>query len=182
MQSHKRIANLPMAIILVVVVLLTSAWVGAAANDRACSSLTVQTDKDSYMVSDPVVITINFVALLPGCVEPMIAHDYVIMIQVFNSENHVAGSFNRTTSGTIIITESWTATASGDYSVNATTWFRLVGNDLMMKTLQASKQIHVQDSAQSTMQGWIVALIVILIASPVFWIFKRNKAKDRQTR
>jgi len=166
---------------LVFVVVLTSAWAAAAANNRACSSLTVQTDKDSYMVSDPVVITINFVALLPGCVEPMIAHDYVIMIQVFNSKNYVVGSFNRTTSGTIIITESWTAIASGDYSVNATAWFRLAGDDLMTKTLQTSKQIHVQDSAQSTMQGWIGAVIVILIASPVFWIFKRNKAKGRQT-
>lgn len=179
MRRLRSYANLLLTITFLIVALPPTAAAVAPSNDMACSSLKVQTDKESYTVSETVVITVDFNALLPGCVEPMIAHNYVITIQVLNSENSVVISYNRTTSGGAVITETWTPTVPGDYSVNATSWFRLLGNDFMTKTLQASKLIHVEDSAQSTMQGWLApASVAILVASLGFWIFKKNRMKQ----
>jgi hypothetical protein len=122
-----------------------------SANGQACSSLVIQTDTDNYTIGEPVKITVTFSPLLPGCVEPMIAHDYVIQILVLSALNQTVYSSTNATAGTLTLHETWTPTTTGDYLIQASSWFRLLGNDFMTKEMEASTTIHVHDPVESTM-------------------------------
>jgi len=143
--------------------------------NHPCSSLIIQTDKESYTLGEPVVITINFAALLPGCVESMIVHSYLLTIQVFNSSNHEMYSSNHTTPGTTKIAESWTPMAIGDYSINATSWVTFPGNDLMTRQLQAYKLIQVQDPEQWLTFGVTGIVAALAVAASYLTIRHRRR-------
>ena len=142
---------------------------------QACSSLTVQSDKDTYTLGQPVIIAVTFHVTLPSCMQPMFAHGYLLTIQVFNAANSEVYSWNHTAPGSVNITESWTPTTIGDYSINATSWLTLPGNDLVTKGLEASKLIQVQDSTQSTTQVWLAAGVITVLAVTLGYLFKRRK-------
>jgi len=152
-------------------------------NVRACSSLIVQTDKNDYAVGEPVNITVTFLSLLPGCMEPMIAHNYVIQIQVLNASNQTAYSSTRVTAGALIVSEKWTPTIVGDYTIIASAFFRLLGNDVMTKTLGASTTINVHDPAQPTPGYELIAIGVIVIAAAALSLLflKRRKTSNHKT-
>jgi len=140
----------------------------------------VQTDADSYAVGHPVSITVTFASLLSGCVEPMIAHDYVIEIQVLNSSNQTVYSSGNVTGGALTIHEIWTPTATGDYTIEASSWFRLLGNDFMIKQMEASTTVHVHDPVQSTMSRlkiWAIGLVGIFAATLGIMHLKRVRKK-----
>ena len=157
-----------------------------SANSQACSSLVIQTDTDNYAVGDPVKITVTFAPLLSGCVEPMIAHDYAIQIQVLNASNQTVYSSTNVTAGALTIYETWTPTTTGDYLIKASSWFRLLGNDFMIIQLESSTTIHVHDPVQSTMpmlELEVIGLVGILAITfgTVFVMHVRKKTSSRRT-
>ncbi|MGA8903873.1 MAG: hypothetical protein WB661_02560 [Candidatus Bathyarchaeia archaeon] len=151
-------------------------------NVRACSSLIVQTDMNDYAVGEPVNITVTFLSLLPGCMQPMIAHDYVVQIQVLNASNQTAYSSTHVTAGALIVSEKWTPTSVGDYTIIASAFFRLLGNDVMTKTLGASTTIHVHDPAHPTPGFEFIAIGVVGITAVALSLFflKRRKTPSRK--
>jgi len=135
------------------------------ANAQACSSLTVQTDRGSYVVGDSVEITINFTPLLPGCVGVMIAHDYVVKTQILNDANQTVSAWSNETVGPLTVHKIWTPVVKGNYTIQASAWFRLSGDEAMTQQLQTATTIHVQDAATSSMSeltsaGFVAALIL----------------------
>lgn len=152
------------------------------ASDRACSSLVVKSDKDTYTIGESVGITVTFLPLLPGCVEPMIAHDYVIQIQVLNASNQTAYTSTNVTSGPLTIHEAWTPTATGGYTIIASAFFRLLGDESMVKSLEASTTINVHDPTQPTPGFEFVAIGVVGLAAVTLTLFflKRRKGSSRK--
>ena len=137
--------------------LLPAIAASSSVSDLACSSLVLETDKDSYLVGESVNITVHFSPILPGCLEPMIAHDYVLTIQILNDAHNVVYSSSNATPVGIVFHESWIPVARGEYTLNATSWWRLMGDDLMMKQLETLRIIHVQGPNQCMMSEleWI---------------------------
>jgi len=174
-------ASLLLAFIaLVLASVLTPVSGSFLANGQACSSLVVQTDAGNYAVGHPVNITVTFASLLSGCVEPMIAHDYVIEIQVLNASNQTVYSSGNVTAGALTIHEIWTPTATGDYTIEASSWFRLLGNDFMIKQMEASTTVHVHDPVQSTVSRlwiWAIGLVGIFAATLGIIHVKRVRKK-----
>jgi hypothetical protein len=129
-----------------------------------------------------VNITVTFLPLLPGCMEPMIAHDYVILIQVLNASNQTAYTSTNVTSSPLTIHEAWTPTATGDYTIIASAFFRLQGNESMMKPLQASTTIRVHDATQPTPRFEFVAIGVVGLAAVTLSLFflKHRKTSSRK--
>jgi hypothetical protein len=171
---------------LVLVSVLPTVAVAFSAKGQACSSLAIQTDTGNYAVGGPVKITVTFAPLLPGCVEPMIAHDYVIQIQVLNSLNQTVYSSTNVTTGALTIHETWTPTTAGDYLIRASSWFRLLGNDFITKEMEASTTVHVNDPVQSTMPKLDLGAIGLggtfaVILGIVFLVRVRKKTSRRTT-
>jgi hypothetical protein len=149
---------------------------------QACSSLVVQTDKGDYAIGEPVNISVRFLSHLPGCMEPMVAHDYVIQIQVLNASNQTAYSSTYVTPSALTASEKWTSTTVGYYTIIASAFFRLAGDDVMMKTLEASTTIHVHDPSQPTAGFEFVAIGVVGIAAIALSLFflKGRKTSSRK--
>jgi len=146
---------------------------------QACSSLTVQSDKDTYTLGQPVIIVVTFRATLPGCAEPMLVHGYLLTVQVFNATNSEVYSLNHTVPASVNITESWTPTAVGEYSINVTSWVTIPGNEVMMKALEASKLIHVQDTEQSAAtESFTLAAIAIVAVAAGYLTLRRNRRSE----
>ncbi len=154
----------------------------ASINVRACSSLIVQTDRDDYAVGERVNITVTFLPLLPGCMQPMIAHNYVIQIQVLNASNQTTYSSTHVTADALIVSEKWTPTTAGGYTIIASAFMRLLGNDAMTKTLGASTTIHVHDPAQPTPGFELIVIGVVGIAAVALSLFflKRRRTSSRK--
>jgi len=149
---------------------------------QACSSLTVQSDKDTYTLGQPVIIAVTFHATLPSCVAPMFVHGYVLTIQVFNAANDEVYSWNHTVPGFVNVTESWTPTSVGDYSINATSYLTIPGNDLMTRGLQAYKVIHVQDPERSmTIEALTLSVIAIVAVAAGYFVFRRKNRTSKST-
>jgi len=164
--------------LLVLLVLVAPGVYGSVSvNDHPCSSLAVQSDKDTYRIGESVNVTVSYAPVLPGCVEFMIAHDYVITIQILNGSNSVEYSSNHTTTGALTIHDQWTPLATGDFTINATSWFRLLGGDSMMKQMEASKLIHVQAPPLTPIPtvGLAAALVVIGGAALAVYLNQRRK-------
>jgi len=142
---------------------------------QACSSLTVQSDKDTYTLGEPVIIAVTFHATLPSCAEPMFVHGYLLTIQVFNATNSEVYSWNQSVPASVNITESWTPTVVGDYSINATSWVTILGNEVMMKGLEASKLIQVQDTKQSATEWFPLAAIAIMAVAGVYLTLRHKR-------
>jgi hypothetical protein len=154
----------------------------ASISVQACSSLVVQTDNGDYAIDEPVNITVTFLSLLPGCMEPMIAHDYIVQIQVLNASNQSTYSSTHVTAGALTVSEEWTPTTAGGYTIIASAFFRLLGDDVMMKTLEASTTIHVHDPAQPTPGFEFIAVSIVGIAAVTLSLFflKRRKTSSRK--
>jgi len=169
---------LGLAIALILVSILPT--LAASPNGQACSSLVVQTDKRDYAIGEPVNITVSFVSLLPGCMQPMIAHDYVIQIQVLNASNQTAYSSTNVTAGALRVSEIWAPTSAGGYTIIASAFFRLLGDDIMIRTLVASTKIDVHDLAQQTPEFKPVAIAIVVIAAATLSLFllKRRKTSS----
>jgi hypothetical protein len=144
---------------------------------RACSSLAVQSDKDTYTLGQPVIIAVIFHATVPSCAEPMFVHGYLLTIQVFNAMNGEVYSWNHTVPASVNITESWTPTAVGDYSINATSWITIPGNEVMMKGLEASKLIQVQDTEHSAATESFTLAAIAIVAAAAGYLTLRHKRR-----
>jgi len=151
-------------------------------NDRACGSLVIQPDRGTYTLGESVNITVNFAPLLPGCAELMIAHDYVIKIQILNSSNNEQYSSTHVTTGPLTIHEVWTPVEKGNYTIKASSWLRLAGGNSLVKGLEASRTILVQDPGQSMMPETIpIALGVIgVLAVTLAYLFFKHVTRKRQ--
>jgi len=131
-----------------VVAMALAVSVGAASfstTDTQCSSLVVRTDKQAYTTGETVNVSIDYVHLLPGCFEIMIAHDYVIKVEIMNSQNTTEYSYSNATAGNLVMHLPWKPAEKGDYTVEASSWMRLAGNESMVKHLEDSIAIRVQD-------------------------------------
>lgn len=183
MRRIVRSAFFELILALVLVSLLPAISGTVSPNGKACSSLVVQTDQDDYAIGEPVNITVTFYSLLPGCMEPMIAHNYVLQIQVLNASNQTAYSSTHVTAGALIVSEKWTPTIVGDYTIIASAFFRLLGEDVMTKTLGASTTIHVHDPAQPTPGFELLAIGVLGIAAAALSLFflKRRRTTNRKS-
>jgi len=168
---------LPLTVLMVLVAPMVSGTMHPAV--QACSSLTVQSDRDTYTTGDPVAITVSFHALLPGCMQPMFVHGYVLTIQIFNATNGEVYSWNHTIPGSVTINESWTATTAGAYSINATTWLTIPGNDLMTKGLEANKVIQVQDPQQLTAIELTLGALATLAVAGGYLILRRSRKNSK---
>ena len=142
---------------------------------QACSSLAVQSDKDAYTLGQVVIIAVTFRATLPSCAEPMLVQGYLLTIQVFNATNNEVYSWSHTTPASVNITESWTPTSVGDYSINATSWVTVLGNEVMMKGLEASKLIRVQDTIQSAATESLTLAAIAIISVAAGYLTLRHK-------
>jgi len=119
----------------------------AAVSAHPCSSLVVQTDSGDYAIGAPVKITVAFLSLLPGCMEPMIAHDYVVQIEVLSASNRTVYTSSHVTARALMISETWMPATAGVYTINASAYFRLLGDEsIMTKTLESSATIRVHDT------------------------------------
>lgn len=181
MRQIIRSAFLGLTLALVLVSVFPTLAGSASINVQACSSLVVQTDKGDYAIGESVNITVTFLSLLPGCMESMIAHDYVLQIQVLNASNQTAYSFTHVTAGALIVSEEWTPTTAGGYSIIATAYFRLLGEDVMMKALGASTTIQVHDPTQPTTGFEFVAIGIVVIAAAALSLsfLKRRKTSSK---
>jgi hypothetical protein len=133
----------------------------ASADVHACSSLVVKTDRADYDIGEAVNITVTFVSLLPGCVEPMIAHDYVVKVDVLNVLNQTVFSSSNVTARALVISEVWTPEAAGEYTIVASAYFRLLGDESMVKTLESSATIRVHDIARQIPEFGLVTVGVL---------------------
>jgi hypothetical protein len=158
-------------------------FIGAAPDSgQACSSLIIQTGTDNYVIGEPVNITVIFAPLLPGCVEPMIAHEYVVQIQVLNASNQTLYSSTNVTAAALTIHKTWTPTTPGDYLIKASSWFSSLGNDFMTKQMETSTTIHVQDPVRYTMprlELGVIGLVAILAVGVA--LLKRAREKSSPT-
>jgi hypothetical protein len=145
---------------------------------QACSSLTVQSDKDTYTLGQPVIIAVTFRATLPSCAEPMFVHGYLLTVQVFNATKSEVHSWNYTVPASVNITESWIPTAMGDYSINATSWVTIPANEVMMKGLEASKLIHVQDTKQPAATESFTLAAIAIVAIAAGYLTTRRKRRN----
>jgi hypothetical protein len=145
---------------------------------QACSSLTVQSDKDAYKLGQPVIIAVTFHATLPSCAEPMFVHGYLLTIQVFNATNSEVYSWNHTVPASVNITESWTPTTIGVYSINATSWVTIPGNEVMMKGLQASKLIDVKDTKEPAATESFTLAAIAIVAVAAGYVTTRRKRRS----
>jgi len=163
-------------------ILLASASGTLQPATRACSSLTVQSDKDTYMLGQPVIIAVTFHGTLPGCAEPMFVLDYLLTIQVFNATKSEVYSWNHTVPPSANITESWTPTAVGDYSINATSWITIPGNEVMTKGPEASKLIHVQDTEQfASTESFTLAPIAIMAIAAGYLTLRHKRRRSKSS-
>jgi len=144
---------------------------------RACSSLTVQSDKDTYTLGHPVIIAVTFHGTLPGCAEPMFVRGYLLAIQVFNATNSEVYSWNHTVPASANTTASWTPTAVGDYSIYAASWITIPGNEVITKGLEASKVIHVQDTKQSAASELFGLAPIAITAIAAGYLTLRHKRR-----
>lgn len=151
---------------------------------ESCSSLVIQTDKDTYLTGESVSITVTFVHLMPGCFEFMIAHDYVIMLTVMNSAKGQVYSYSNATVGNLTIHEVWNPPDIGNYTIVASSWLRLAGNESMVKQLEVSKAILVQaaPSPHELSEPGIaslgaVAIVLVLLIS----LKRRSSLKPRKS-
>ena len=126
-----------------------------SADNHPCSSLVVRTDKGDYAVGEPVTITVTFHPLLPGCAMPMIAHDYVVQIDVLNVSNQTLYSVSNLTGATLMVSETWIPTTAGEYTITASAYFRLLGEEFMTKMLEASTTIRTYAAMQMPEFGLI---------------------------
>jgi hypothetical protein len=104
-----------------------------------------------------------------------VAWEVVATNQVFNATNSEVYSWDHTVPASVNITESWTPTAVGDYSINATSWLTIPGNEVMMKGLEASKLIHVQDTEQSAATGPFTLVAIAIVAVAAGYLTLRHK-------
>ena len=154
------------------------AVVAAASVDaHACSSLAVKTDRGDYKIGEAVDITVTFVSLLPGCVEPMIAHDYVVEIDVLNVSNQTVFSSSNVTARALMISEVWTPATAGEYTIIASAYFRLLGDESMAEMLESSATIRVHDIAQQVPEFALVTISVLGIGVATLSLLVRARRK-----
>ena len=135
-----------------------AAAVVAPVDANPCSSLVVRTDKQDYSVGEAVNITVTFVSLLPGCVEPMIAHDYLVTIDVLTPSNQTVFSSSNATARELMVSELWMPATAGEYTVVASAYFRPLGDEsIMSKTIESSTKIHVLNVTQQIPEFGLVA-------------------------
>ena len=135
-----------------------AAAVVASVDANPCSSLVVRTDKQDYSVGEAVNITVTFVSLLPGCVEPMIAHDYLVTIDVLTPTNQTVFSSSNATARELMVSELWMPATAGEYTVVASAYFRPLGDEsIMSKTIESSTKIHVLNVTQQIPEFGLVA-------------------------
>jgi len=110
----------------------------------------------------------------------MFVQGYLLTIRIFNGTNGEVYSWNQTVPASVNITESWTPTAAGDYSINATSWVTILGNGAMTKGLAASKLIHVQDTYQSaaTESFTLAVMAIAIIAVAAGYLTLRHKSRS----
>jgi len=138
--------------------LLLPAAVVPRVEAHPCSSLVVRTDKQDYDVGEAVNITVTFVSLLPGCVEPMIAHDYLVTIDVLTPSNQTVFSSSNATARELMVSELWMPATAGEYTVVASAYFRPLGDEsIMSKTIESSTKIHVLNVTQQIPEFGLVA-------------------------
>jgi hypothetical protein len=107
---------------IIVMALVVSVGGSFSTRDKQCSSLVVRTDKDAYTTGETVNISVDYVPLLPGCFEFMIAHDYVIKVEILNSLNMTEYSYSNATLGNLVMHLSWKPAGEGEYTVKASSW------------------------------------------------------------
>jgi hypothetical protein len=155
----------------------------ASVDAHPCSSLVVQTDKRDYFIGEPVNITFTFIPLLPGCMEPMIAHDYFVQIEVLTVSNQTAYSSSNVTAGALTVSSIWIPTTAGEYAIIASAYFRLLSDEsLMTKTLQASTTIRVHDPSQQIPEFGLMAIgVLIVVAALGILFFNRRRKSNLKT-
>jgi hypothetical protein len=149
----------------------------ASINGHLCSSLVVRTDRGNYDIGEVVNITVTFVSLLPGCVEPMIAHDYVVKIDVLNVSNQTVFSSSNVTARALMISEVWTPESAGEYTIIASAYFRLLGDESMAKMLESSATICVHDIAQQIPEFGLLTVGVLGIGVAALSLLIRERRK-----
>jgi hypothetical protein len=155
----------------------------ASVDDHPCSSLVVKTDRWDYDIGEGVNITVTFVSLLPGCVEPMIAHDYVVKIDVLNVSNQTVLSSSNVTARALMISEVWTPERAGEYTIIASAYFRLLGDESMVKMLESSATIRAHDIAQQIPEfGSLTVDVLGIIGVAALSLLIRGRRKRSTSR
>ena len=165
------------------VVLVAPAVFGSVPfENHQCSLLVLRSDKDAYSVGESVNITVSYSPVLLGCVESMIAHDYVIKIQILNSRGNEEYSSTHVTTGNLTTHETWVPAKEDNYTILASSWLRLAGGQSMVKELEASKMIQVEGASESLTPPSIgLGVIVILVVTMSYFLFRHASSKRQSS-
>jgi len=167
-------------LILLVMSLIISTSIDQAAPAESCRSLKVSTDNETYAIGENVAITVEYVHLLPGCVEVQVLHDHLIRIEIIDQAGEIQYFKEHVTKGDLTIQETWNVPKIGDYSIKVTSWFRLSPTNLL-KECEASKRINVKEFASipefaNTVWGLMIAFLILLSIVAIRMV-KRPAAK-----
>ena len=172
--------KLALQVLMLLVTGLISTSVDQAAAAGSCRSLNVSTDKETYAIGENVAITVEYVHLLPGCVEVQVLHDHLISIEIIDQAGEIRYFKEHVTKSNLTICETWNVLRTGDYSINVTSWFRLSPTNLL-KECEASRRINVKEFASipefaDAAWGLIMAFLISLTVVAVRMV-KRPAAK-----
>jgi hypothetical protein len=81
------------------------------------------------MVGERVKITVTYIPLLPGCVGVMIAHDYVVKIEILNEADQETFASTNSTVGSLMVHGNSIPAETENYTIEASSWLRLARND-----------------------------------------------------
>lgn len=122
---------------------------------RKCRAISVRIDKRTCRTGETVTADIEFIHLLPGCVEIMVVHFHEARLEIFDSGGFRVQVWQWRTSGNLRQQVLWKPLVEDNYVIRASSWWN-------------GERLEVEDRASVTVIGWIPPIEVQWLLSGVF--------------
>ena len=146
-----------------------------APGSKPCRTIYVGTDVNSCQVGETLTISVDFIHLLPGCVEIMIVHLHDVRLEILDSNGARIKVWQWSTNGDLHQVVLWRPQIEDNYALKASSWWN--GERLEVEA-QTSVMVVGKTFPKEILWllgGVVVAMLCVLVGVSVAYFLLRPR-------
>jgi len=144
-----------------------------------CRTISVRVNESTGHVGDTLTIGVDFVHLLPGCVEIMVVHFHEIRLEVLDSNGVRKQAWEWRTNSDLRQVVLWRPQSEDNYVVRASSWWNGERLEVDAHTSIAAAREAFPKEILWLLGGALVAVICILVGAGITYLLLKPRVAKR---